>query len=249
MSKAVGYKRVSTQRQHEHGVSVDIQGEHAEQYYQMHLEHQGIEWAGVIEEPKGVSATKKPLHKRPGGEILLALLAPGDHIIIDRVDRLWRKNIDFAKVIEYFDENDIHLHVVNMMGATFDRHSPMGELILLMMVGMAQLEGHLMSSRVKDTWAMLRKQGKGCGQPPIGHMRVKSADKKLNGTFMIDPVKRSIMQRMVSLVDDHGTGFRDSVKIIHDEFPDYRTGKKSQPGLNILWHMYQLEKKLLAQGK
>ena len=53
---------------------------------------------------------------RIAGKQLMSIIQPGDHFIIDKVDRLWRSNEDFVDVMRMFKEKGVTLHICNLMG-------------------------------------------------------------------------------------------------------------------------------------
>ena len=81
-----GYCRVSTVRQVEDGLSLEVQRRQVEGYAQMH----GLALARVFLE-QGVSGSV-PLGERPAGRELVAALQPGDAVIAAKLDRLVLKH-------------------------------------------------------------------------------------------------------------------------------------------------------------
>src|SRR5229473_4169577 len=97
LMKTVGYVRVSTDKQADHGVSLDAQ---AEKIRAMAVVH-GAELLDVIVDG-GESA--KSL-QRPGMERLLALVdgKKVDAVIIAKLDRLARSVKDLCELLEQFE--------------------------------------------------------------------------------------------------------------------------------------------------
>jgi len=143
-----GYARVSHQSQIA-GDSRAAQAKRAQQYWKSHLEELGIEWVSVVEEQDSVSAYRVPFKARKGGARLLKMLQPGDHVVFDKIDRVWRSSRDFADLHQWFRENNVTFHITNLMGCSLVSDSPMGEFMLRLMVSIAELEAATISNRTK----------------------------------------------------------------------------------------------------
>ena len=87
---AVGYIRVSTDAQADHGVSLETQRESLTTYALMSK----LDLVEVVAD-EGVSASI-PLGDRPGGARLLGLVQdrPAHHIVAMKLDRLFRDVVD-----------------------------------------------------------------------------------------------------------------------------------------------------------
>lgn len=155
---AYGYGRISHKDQ-EDGNSVDAQADRVQAWYNAQLALDGIEWGGFYREPGSVSASKNDFCDRPTGKVLTRLLRPGDHLIVDKVDRLWRSLHDFSALLSWFKSRDINVHFANMAGASVSLNTPMGDFLLGIFVLVAQLEAHTISERTKRALEHGRKQG------------------------------------------------------------------------------------------
>ena len=129
--KAIGYIRVSTEKQADHGVSLEAQ----EAKIRAMAVVQGADLAEAIVDA-GESA--KSL-KRPGMERLLAMVDAGavDVVIIAKLDRLTRSVADLAELLKRFERRGVSLVSV---ADSFDTRSAAGRLVLNIMVSVSQWE-------------------------------------------------------------------------------------------------------------
>src|ERR1700730_2877804 len=99
---AVGYVRVSTDKQAEHGVSLEAQSEKIRAMAVV----QGVDVSEIIVDAE----TAKNLD-RPGMERLLALVDAGkvQTVIIAKLDRLTRSVKDLAELLERFQRRGVSL--------------------------------------------------------------------------------------------------------------------------------------------
>ena len=78
---------------------------------------------------------------REGGRALFGRLKRGDHIIIAKLDRAFRRLADCVVVLEQFERMGVKLHVVNLLGGAIDLSSPMGWILVAVLAGFATGEG------------------------------------------------------------------------------------------------------------
>ena len=216
---AWGYSRVSDQKQFKKEDSIEQQNERIEGYYRLYLGEQGIDFAGIECDPHAVSASKRPFELRQAGMRLIEALQPGDHLVIDKMDRLWRTQKDFANLLDWFDKHEINLHIVNMHGMSIDARSTMGRFFMGLMAAVAELESHQLGDRVKAANAALRKAGRNInGSPPAGTRKVRKRmpDGKVRKYIEWDQSSRAIMQEIVRLREEEGLSFEQISKRIEE---------------------------------
>jgi site-specific DNA recombinase len=95
---------------------------------------------------------------RAGGKELLKELRRGDRLIVTHLDRISRNTRDFLGLVEELQARGIHLHICNMFGVAMDLSSPMGKLILTMLVGFSQFERDMTSLRTREALAAKKGQ-------------------------------------------------------------------------------------------
>ena len=148
--QAIGYVRVSTDRQAEQGVSLEAQ----EAKIRAMATVQSAELLDVIVDG-GESA--KSLN-RPGLQRLLELINAGkvDTVIVAKLDRLTRSVKDLCGLLELFEKRKVALVSV---AESLDTGSAAGRLVITIMAAVSQWEREAIGERTRD--ALLHKRGKG----------------------------------------------------------------------------------------
>jgi site-specific DNA recombinase len=134
--------------------------------------------------------------ERPALQNLLADVRSGkiDVIVVYKVDRLTRSLVDFAKLVELFDQ-----HSVSFVSVTqhFNTTSSMGRLTLNVLLSFAQFERELIGERVRDKIAASKRKGIWVGGPiPLGYA---SINKKLVVVSEEAETVRMIFKRYLEL--------------------------------------------------
>lgn len=103
---------------------------------------------------------------RPAMNQLLIDIAEGkiDCVVVYKVDRLSRSLLDFAKIMEKFDENGVSFVSVTQQ---FNTTHSMGRLTLNILLSFAQFEREIIGERIRDKIAAQRKRGKWAGGVPV----------------------------------------------------------------------------------
>jgi len=196
------YARVSDNRQIE-TESLAEQEIRMRAYYKSRLEPHGIVFGGVESDPFGVSASKREFCHRPAGKRIMAQLQPGDHLIIDHLDRIWRSPRDFENLLDWFKTHRITFHIVQMdiVAGSLDTAGPMGELTLRIMVAVAHCESQRNSERHIQHNLIARKQGRANNcNTPIGTKKVwREWEGKKRPFLAWDYPMRAIMAEIVRL--------------------------------------------------
>src|SRR4051794_8556113 len=130
---AVAYIRVSTADQLL-GVSLDVQRTRINAYCEL----AELNLIDVIHED-GVSAYSVPLSERPAGNQLLRHLKiyKVGHIVVLKLDRLFRDAADALVQTREWDRAGITLHLVDVGGQTINTASAVGRMFLTQMAGFA----------------------------------------------------------------------------------------------------------------
>lgn len=106
---------------------------------------------------------------RPGLQQLMALVDSGeiDIVVVYKIDRLTRSLMDFAKLAEHFEKNDVSFVSITQSLNTKDS---MGRLMLNILLSFAQFERELTGERIRDKFAASKKRGMFMGGPvPLGY--------------------------------------------------------------------------------
>jgi DNA invertase Pin-like site-specific DNA recombinase len=93
---------------------------------------------------------KIPWQERDAGKELFKQVRAGDHVIITKLDRAFRRLADCVIVLEKFERMGIKLHITNLMGGAIDLSSPMGRFLIHILAAFAELERAFISERTKD---------------------------------------------------------------------------------------------------
>src|SRR5215468_4250140 len=157
--KAIGYVRVSTEKQADFGVSLEAQSEKVRAMAVV----QGAELAEVIIDA-GESA--KSLN-RPGMARLLSLVDTGavDIVIIAKLDRLTRSVKDLAELLERFTRRGVSLVSV---AESLDTGTAAGRLVLNIMTAVSQWEREAIGERTRDAMGHKKANGERVGTIPFG---------------------------------------------------------------------------------
>src|ERR1039457_2917199 len=139
--QAVGYVRVSTERQADQGVSLDAQDAKVRAMATV----QGATLVGVIVDG-GESA--KSLN-RPGLQRLLALVNGGkvQAVIVAKLDRLTRSVKDLCGLLELLEKKKVALISV---AESLDTSSAAGRLVITIMGAVSQWEREAIGERTRD---------------------------------------------------------------------------------------------------
>jgi len=157
--KALGYVRVSTDKQAEQGVSLEAQ---AEKIRAMAVVH-NAQLAEII-----VDAESAKSLNRPGMARLLAMVDAGEvrTVIIAKLDRLTRSVKDLCTLLERFERRGVALVSV---AESLDTSSAAGRLVLNIMTAVSQWEREAIAERTRDAMRHKRSNGERVGNIPYGY--------------------------------------------------------------------------------
>ena len=104
--------------------------------------------------------------ERPALKRLLADIAAGkiDCVVVYKVDRLSRSLLDFARIMEVFEQRKVSFVSVTQQ---FNTATSMGRLVLNVLLSFAQFEREIIGERIRDKIAANRRKGKWTGGTPI----------------------------------------------------------------------------------
>ena len=158
--KAIGYVRVSTEKQADFGVSLETQAEKVRAMAVV----QGAELVDIIIDA-GESA--KSLN-RPGMARLMSLVDAGavDTVIIAKLDRLTRSVKDLAELLERLTRRGVALVSV---AESLDTGTAAGRLVLNIMTAVSQWEREAIGERTRDAMHHKRENGERVGTVPFGY--------------------------------------------------------------------------------
>ena len=133
---------------------------------------------------------------RPALKKLISDIEAGliDVIVVYKIDRLSRSLMDFARLVEVFDRNNVTFVSVTQ---AFNTTTSMGRLTLNILLSFAQFEREVIGERIRDKFAASRKRGMWMGGfVPMGY-DVK--DRKLVVNEAEAATVRMIFERFAAL--------------------------------------------------
>jgi site-specific DNA recombinase len=115
-----------------------------------------------------------------------------DVVVVYKIDRLSRALMDFAKLVEVFDRNEVTFVSVTQ---SFNTTTSMGRLTLNILLSFAQFEREVIGERIRDKFRASRSRGMWMGgHPPFGY-DVK--DRKLIVNETEAAIVRTVFERFV----------------------------------------------------
>src|SRR5262249_22805391 len=157
--RAIGYVRVSTDKQADHGVSLEAQ----EAKIRAMATVQGAEIVELIVDG-GESAKNL---KRPGTERLLSMVDDRqiDTVIVAKLDRLTRSVKDLCSLLELFEKRGVALVSV---AESLDTSSAAGRLVITIMAAVSQWEREAIGERTRDAMRHKKSNGQRVGNIAYG---------------------------------------------------------------------------------
>jgi site-specific DNA recombinase len=167
--QTIGYVRVSTDRQAEHGVSLEAQ----EAKIRAMATVQGADLIEVVVDG-GESA--KSLN-RPGLQRIMTLVNSGkvQAVIVAKLDRLTRSVKDLCGLLELFEKRKVALISV---AEALDTGSAAGRLVITIMGAVSQWEREAIGERTRDALRHKRGNGERVGNIAFGY-RLSADDRHL----------------------------------------------------------------------
>jgi DNA invertase Pin-like site-specific DNA recombinase len=140
----IGYARVSTDEQN------------------LSLQLDALTAAGCarIYRDEGVSAVAR---ERPAFAQALAVLKPGDTLVIWKMDRAFRSLLNALQVLEELEARRVNFHSLT---DAIDTTTPIGRFAYQITNAFAELERALIAERTKAGMAAARRRGVRIGRPP-----------------------------------------------------------------------------------
>ncbi len=132
-----------------------------------------------------VSARKCALKKRPCGGDMYRELRSGDHVIVLRPDRVFGSSSDMSETLIEWKKRGVTAHFTEM---SLNLSTPWGEVILSILVAIAQFERDQAAERSRETRVVLESQGKFAGgrYPPFWRVLVVGGHSHKKRQLVID---------------------------------------------------------------
>ena len=103
---------------------------------------------------------------RPALQALLEDIRSGqiDCVVVYKVDRLSRSLLDFARLVDLFEQHEVSFVSVTQQ---FNTTTSMGRLTLNILLSFAQFEREIIGERIRDKKLATARQGKYIGGQPV----------------------------------------------------------------------------------
>jgi site-specific DNA recombinase len=148
-----------------------------------------------------VTAASGDTLERPALRRLLADIEAGlvDVVVVYKIDRLSRALMDFAKLVEIFDQHGVTFVSVTQ---SFNTTTSMGRLTLNILLSFAQFEREVIGERIRDKFAASRARGMWMGgKIPLGYY---VRDRKL----VVNEAEAATVRRIFGGFVETGSGTR-----------------------------------------
>ena len=158
---------IYTRKSHEEGLDQEFNSLDAQrQSGEARIESQRHEGWKLIRKRYDDAAYSGGTLERPALRTLLADIEAGyiDCVVVYKVDRLSRSLLDFAKLINLFDEHGVSFVSVTQQ---FNTTTSMGRLTLNILLSFAQFEREIIGERIRDKKQATARLGKYVGGGPI----------------------------------------------------------------------------------
>jgi DNA invertase Pin-like site-specific DNA recombinase len=155
--------------------------------------------------------------ERPALKRMLADIEAGlvDVVVVYKIDRLSRALMDFARLVEVFDANQVTFVSVTQ---SFNTTTSMGRLTLNILLSFAQFEREVIGERIRDKFAASRRRGMWMGGwAPLGY---DIQDRKL----VVNEAEAAQVRRIFAGFVELESGTR-LLRILHAERVTTKRGK------------------------
>lgn len=119
---------------------------------------------------------------RPELEKLLAILQPGDQLVVYKLDRLGRRTNRLIELVDEFEIDGIEFISIR---DSIDTTTAMGKAMFRIMAVLAEMERDLIAERTVAGLKAARKRGKQLGRPAVPKEKVDRAMKLIGSGFTI----------------------------------------------------------------
>ena len=221
----IAYLRVSTGKQADQGLSLDVQQEKVTAYAQLYdLE--------VVEVIVDAGESAKTL-QRPGLQRALILLQTGQAaaLLIIKLDRLTRSVADLGRLIdEYFAPGKAELLSVSEQ---IDTRSASGRLVLNILASVSQWEREIIAERTRDVMRHKQKHGEYIG----GH--IPYGFEVIDGELVANRLEQDVIRQAQTLYAN-GLSLRKVSAVLDQQGFQARTG--------AVFHPAQIQRMITAGG-
>lgn len=112
------------------------------------------------------------VRERPELQNMLAMLRPGDTVVVYKLDRIGRSMKHLIEVVEYFRENEIEFVSLH---ENIDTGTVAGRFLFNVMAALAEFERDQIAERTKSGLAAARARGRVGGRPKADQKKITVA--------------------------------------------------------------------------
>lgn len=178
--KAIGYIRISTDKQEASGLSLEAQEAKIKALASLH----GLELISIIQDTESGKWLK-----RPGVQELISKLPEIEVVLIAKLDRLTRSLRDIDDLLHLLSDHNVQLISA---AESLDTKSAAGRLVINIMTAVAQWEREAIGERTRDALRVKKANGGRVGTIPYGK-------KEENGHLVDEPRELSIVGTIQTL--------------------------------------------------
>lgn len=187
-----GYGRHSTGKQ---ALTREVQEFKCHDYWQRNLQHKGVQWGGFFYD--AATSARTPFSEREQGRLLHAMAAPGDHIVVSKLDRPFRSLRDGIVHMDQWEKRGVIFHSMDL---AVDTTTPLGRFFRSILLAVAELEREFARERTSDVIQERRRQGIPHGKAcPMGWKIVGSGASR---RYRVDEEERAFCNELARLRAD-----------------------------------------------
>lgn len=208
MTRAIGYRRVSTDGQGDSGAGLEAQSLSIVR----EADHKGFELLEVATD----IASGKNMTARSELQRVLELLAAGqaDVLVVSKLDRLSRSMLDFAGLMAVAQKQGWAVDVVEL---GFDTTTPNGKLVVNILMSLAEWERETIGARTRDALQAVRARGTKLGRPTtVDPHTVKTIQMLRSAGLSYAAVANSLNSREVPTAQGGARWYGSTVKAVLD---------------------------------
>jgi site-specific DNA recombinase len=147
-----------------------------------------------------------------------------DCVVVYKVDRLSRSLLDFARLVDQFDQRSVTFVSVTQQ---FNTTTSLGRLTLNILLSFAQFEREIISERTRDKMSAARRKGKWVGGTPVLGYDVDPGGRRL----VVNPKEALRVRQIFELYRSHR-----SLPAVVTELSQRRWGTKSWKSMGAVVH-------------
>lgn len=209
---AYGYARASLAKEIDPSNSVQTQKLRIRHYYDTELKPLGVEWGRIECDGKHVPSFKLPLFARPAGRKLMIDFKPGDHLIVDHPERIWRGDRDFILACDQATRKGVTLHIINFGNLPFVTNTPEYDMALRLCTVIADMHSEERGRRTREGMEFRSRAGLywHFRNPPGTRVHRWWNGTKTKKKLMWSQKNRAIMAGLLEIVDAHAWKYREA---------------------------------------